>query len=321
MTNVLVDRHHAGLFHSLQLMAARFGWTLYTPAGMEWWDEGYWSFGRGTFPDDRLAQQYLRIIQAPDGEFPDWPIAFVTLDEARTMEWTYVIATLQDNQEGFARFAREHGATYVLQVGNTGQWIDWHLDPTVLISSEVETNGRGLLYHQEMDPIAYSPPTSRHTAASFVNAMPEMGWCWELLEQARRSIPVGVYGIGCPDGNTKPFAALVEQAASVGWGWHDKAHGDGFGHVIHTWAAVGRPLVGHGSHYFGKMAGIFWRDMETCIDLDRHSVEEATAIIAGISEADHERMCRAIRTTFDEAVDYDAEAAAIADFLAVPVAA
>jgi hypothetical protein len=31
--NVLADRHHSGLYHSLQLLAARFGWTLYTPVG------------------------------------------------------------------------------------------------------------------------------------------------------------------------------------------------------------------------------------------------------------------------------------------------
>ena len=30
----------------------------------------------------------------------------VTLDEARQMDWAYVMATVQDNQHGFARFAR-----------------------------------------------------------------------------------------------------------------------------------------------------------------------------------------------------------------------
>ena len=57
--NVLVDRHHSGLYQSLQLLARRLGWTLYTPVGMDWWDEWYWSFGRGTYSDDRLARQYL----------------------------------------------------------------------------------------------------------------------------------------------------------------------------------------------------------------------------------------------------------------------
>ena len=85
--NVLVDRHQAGLFHSMQLMARRFGWTLWTPVGHEWWDEEVWSFGRGTYTDDRLAGQYLMAAQEPDPEFPDWPIAFVTLEDAKQMDW------------------------------------------------------------------------------------------------------------------------------------------------------------------------------------------------------------------------------------------
>src|SRR5437868_15529740 len=58
-TRVLCDRHHAGLLNSLQLLFEdRFGLELYVPIGHEWWDEGYWEFGR-VFGDDRLAQQYL----------------------------------------------------------------------------------------------------------------------------------------------------------------------------------------------------------------------------------------------------------------------
>ncbi|HXI97147.1 MAG TPA: hypothetical protein VNG04_13530, partial [Candidatus Acidoferrum sp.] len=72
--NVLADKHHAGLFHSLQLLAGRLGWTLYTPVGLDWWTEGYWRFGRG-YGDDRLAQQFLRHDFDVDGEFPYAPIA------------------------------------------------------------------------------------------------------------------------------------------------------------------------------------------------------------------------------------------------------
>ena len=131
-----------------------------------------------------------------------------------------------------------------------------------------------------MDPIAYHPPTEHRTAASFVNCMPFMGRCWTLLQEAQAlGLPVKVYGIDGPDGIVKPNTALVDLMAGVGWGWHDKAQGDGFGHVLHTWAAVGRPLVGHAGHYAGKMGERFWLDGETCIDLDRHSVAEAVEMI------------------------------------------
>jgi hypothetical protein len=316
--NVLADRHHSGLYHSLQLLARRLGWTLYTPIGHEWWDADYWAFGRSTYNDDRLAQQFLMGVPGPDGlgvppdgEFPDWPIPTVTLATARVMPWAYVIATVPDNEAGFHRFASEVGARFIVQVGNTGQYVDWRLNPLVLSSSEMPIIGRGVVYHQEMDPITYRPPTEIRTAASFVNCMPFMGRCWELLREAYAlGLPVKVYGIDGEDGIVKPNTALVDLMAGVGWGWHDKAQGDGFGHVLHTWAAVGRPLVGHASHYAGKMGARFWRDGVTAIDLDQHSVAEAVEMIRSMCPCRHADMSRAIRAEF-EAIDYDAETEAI----------
>jgi len=312
--NVLADRHHGGLFRSLQLLADRMGWTIYTPTGHEWWDEGYWNFGRWTYGDDRLARQFLSQT-GPDPEFPDTPIRYVTLAEAQGMDWSHVIASVPDNEAGFSRFAREHGAEYVLQVGNTGQAIDWSLDPLALVSSEMPIRGRGVVYHQEMEAVAFVPPWNDRTAASFVNCMPSMGPCWDLLQEAGRDLSIDVWGIDGPLGVLKPYVALFALMASYGWGWHDKAQGDGFGHVIHSWAAVGRPLIGHGSHYAGKMAERFWQDGITCIDLDRHSIRDAVEIVRTITPEDHERMCRAIRAEFDQ-IDYASEAESIRELLA-----
>jgi len=165
----------------------------------------------------------------------------------------------------------------------------------------------GVVYHQEMDPIAFRPVTERRTAASFVNCMPFMGRCWDLLQEAQGlGLSVRVFGIDGREGIVKPNTALVDLMASVGWGWHDKGQGDGYGHVLHTWAAVGRPLVGHASHYAGKMGERFWRDGETCIDLDKHSVAETVEIVRTITPERHAEMCRAIRAEF-ERIDYDAE--------------
>ena len=116
----------------MQLLGRRLGWTLYTPIGHDWWDADYWAFGRSTYNDDRLAQQFLVGVAGPDGlgappdgEFPDWPIPTVTLDEARAMDWAYVIATVPDNEQGFARFASRASARgSSCRSGNTGQYVD-----------------------------------------------------------------------------------------------------------------------------------------------------------------------------------------------------
>ena len=339
MTNVLCDRHHAGLYRSMQLLSRRLGWTLHTPVGHEWFDEGYWRFGAAHL-GRQLADQYLTItddwvpvaraeghLMTEDPEFPGAPIWGVTLDAARRMGWSHVIATVQDDQHGFARFAGEVGAAYVLQVGNTGQDVDWHLDPLALVSSEVPILGRGVRYHQELDPIASAwrePSIHAPVIRSFVNCMPSIA-CAPLWREAQALMPdvaFAEHGIDGRDGVVKPIDAIADLMAGSLFGWHDKAHGDGFGHVLHGWAAIGRPVIGHASHYAGKMGSVLWRDMETCVDLDRHDLPEAAAIVREVA-ADperHARMCRAIRAVYDAVVDHDAETDLIRGLLGMPVA-
>jgi hypothetical protein len=69
------------------------------------------------------------------------------------------------------------------------------------------------------------------------------------------------------------------------------------------------------------MGEIFWRDGETCIDLDQHSVTEAAELVQTMAPERHREMCRAIRATFDSLVDYDREADTIRDLLGAAVAA
>lgn len=358
--NVLADRHHAGLYRSLQLLAARLGWSLHTPYGMDWWTEWVWSFGRSTYNDDRLARQFLEYPASPvdggyvtteDEEFPRAPISGVTLERARRERWDIVIASIADNQSGFAKFAREQGAQYVVQCGNTGQYIDWSREPVVLNSSEMPLLGPGITYHQELDPVfvrtrevltdeyVTDGPVSRRvrvpapdpdpcTVRSFVHLMNETHAfpIWNQMRAELDGYTFERFGHAPPSedptyrGNAKPIDRIAALMATAGWGFHDKPVGDGFGHVVHGWAAVGRPLIGHGSHYRGKLAEPFWQDGVTCIDLDKHTVAEAVEIVRAITPDVYRAMCAAIRAEYDR-IDYAAEAAAIADLLRVGVPA
>lgn len=332
---VLADRHHAGLFYSLQLLGDRLGWAIYTPVGRDWWDEGYWRFGE-VYGDERLVDQYLDTANggwAPhglpggwktiDGEFPDRSVWGCSLADAKKMDWGLVIATVQENQHGFARFADEVGARFVYQIGNTGQQVDWRLDPIALVSSEVLILGRGVRYHQEMHPAYHwrEPKPNHQSIKSFVNYASTME-CWPLSAQLWKQLPDfkwSLHGGGMPDGVIKPTTAIADSMADASWALHDKVTGDGFGHVLWGWAAVGRPLIGHASHYKGKLGSVLWRDLETCIDLDKHTPEEAARLIRDIT-ADaprHREMCRLIRNAFDSYYDPEADAANIARLLGV----
>lgn len=344
--NILADRHHAGLYRSLQLLFEdRLGGSLYTPVGTEWRDAGFWRFGGEGPLGEALAQQYLfphdgiwapieeigdepggiGVFATTDAEFPDSGIWGVSLAAAKQIPWDYVVATVSDNQAGFKRFADQVGAKYVLQVGNTGQYIDWSLDPLVLNSSEMPIYGRGVYMHQEMDPAVSrfrEPPRGSRIISSFVNCFRSMGRTYgywtEIPRYGMGEYTFREYGIDGFDGVQKPIGMLANLMAQSRWGWHDKEHGDGFGHVLHSWAAIGRPLVGHGLNYAGKAGSIYWRHGETCVDLDVVDLDRAARMIREI-DADEDRyrdMCRAIRATYD-LIDYDAEEAAIRELLEV----
>jgi len=147
-----------------------------------------------------------------------------------------------------------------------------------------------------------------------------MGACWDLLQEFndQYEMPAYVYGIDGENGVVKPFALLLNRMAGADFGWHDKAQGDGFGHVIHAWAAVGRPLIGHASHYAGKMGSAFWTP-ETSLDLDRMTIPEVVERVRTITPSEHRAMCERIRAIFDEVYRPDEEAAAIAEFLGLGV--
>jgi len=329
--NVLIDRHHHDLFHSLQvLFEDRLGYRVYTPVGNEWWDEGYWRFGEG-YGDDRLARQFLNRAgwaSLDDGTYlssdphrPERAIYGVDVAGAKSREWAFVIATVQDNQRGFHRLANDLGAKYALQVGNTNQAVDWGLDPLALVSSEVPIRGRGILYHQEFDAegaFGQTDPTAPTAPIrSFVNCFGSTP-CQRVFDEVRAMLPdreFTSHGIDGPDGNVETVADIARLMRESAWGWHDKVQGDGFGHVIHDWAAIGRPLIGHAAHYRDLMAEPFWVDGVTCIDLDKHSTTEVAERLRTITADEHLAMCRAIRAVFDEHVDFAAEAERIREFL------
>jgi hypothetical protein len=333
----LVDRHQADLFYALQLLFEdRLGIEVYTPVGYEWFDEGYWQFGHEHL-GRALADQYLNIdakYEERDGYYatfdpahPDRLIRCVTVDQAFTTtfaledDWTHIVATVQDNQAGFARLAAELEAKYVYQVGNTRQQVDWGLDPLAIVSSEVPIEGRGVRVHQPFDHLTTfryrDPAEAEPVISSFVNLMPRLDE-WPVAADLLARLPFRslIYGIDGTDGNLHPVSAIAEAMARSAFALHLKVTGDGFGHVLHNWAAVGRPLVGRGRYYAGQLGERFWQDGVTCIDLDLRTPDGSAALIREVwaDKARYRGMCEAIRAEFDR-IDWNAEAREIAGLL------
>jgi len=336
---LLADYHHHDLWESLELMCARLGWTLYRPIGMEWFDQGYWNHERA-WHGDAIARQYLESWGSDTGGLRydrshDRYQRIVTLEQARDLRPDIVISTLAHNHEGFARFASEVGATFGLQLGNVRfSPIDmaedrWDLAAFGLVSSilPAPVDKPHVVYHQEFSLVDFrAEPIVPHDPlriASFVQCFPENERTYPLFVEAATSCPAfdwGVYGAygskpldQWAKGNIDTCAGVADAMRQVDIAWHGKCWSDGFGHVIHNWFAVGRPVIGYESYYRDQLAGPLWQEGITSFDITDKTAHEVGNLLSEL-QREPERivaMGAAAAARFREVVDYDAEEQAI----------
>ena len=360
---VLIDRHHHALHESYHLtLVDRFGWELYAPYGMEWFDEGIWQFEK-KFHGDAVARQYLDgiwgdsndFLPVMDSGFGPYGIAVmdvrhprrvlhgITLAEAREHKWDLVISSLPHNDEGYHRFAQETGAKFGVQVGNNVQQSRWDLADFILSSSTLDGFGPewvgkrfeyqgvpAVMYHQEFSTDIFRPewpPANRDEVASWVNCFGEGPSYPDFLAFARQYKDefdfkvygaLGTYGgdeFQAGDVSWVPDVADTMRQARVGW--HTKHWSDGFGHTIHNWGSIGRPIIGYARYYKDKLAGPLWDEGMTSFDIEGMSHEALADLLRLMRDDDdvHHRMSDNMAARFREIVDFDSEAATIRSLL------
>ncbi len=335
---VLTDAIHADLWESMRLLfEGRFGWELYAPHGLEWFTEGIWAFEKAAH-GDAVARQFLQPwsddveawdvatatghTRRADTTHPGQTIKRVTLQQARDLRPDLIVSTLAENDLGWARFARDIGAHFGVQVGNQGQGCAWGAAEFALISAT--TPGftpwmPHVTYHQEFDLGLFDAETER--------ALPDRVGTWvqccttapgydrfrELA--ARTGLDWRWYGhCGEPDeyhgGNmpSTPEVAARMHEARIAWHW--KEWSDGYGHVIHDLAAIGRPLLVTSGYYADKLAAPLLMEGVTSWDIRRHTTSELEVIVARlVSDDDHwRRVCEDSSARFRSVVSFDDEA-------------
>lgn len=324
---VLADWHHPALWEALSILFEdRFGWELYAPHGLEWAKRG-WRIDSGSieWPPDRYleppstdAGDHLWTI---DPEYPERVRKLVTWTQAEAMAWDVIVATVPAHQDAFSQLARRHSAKFVHVIGNARHTIERAIPQLILASAKLQrpTTGRQrvVTWHQEFSRQLFGPrpaPADRLAVTSLMLRLEATSGPWSWLADAP-GIEWRTAGGQNPDdaGYLAPMAAVAELEASSGWIWHDKKIGDGFGHVIWTAMSIGRPLIGHRSHYAGLLGEPLFDDLNTALDLDRHGPTDALRLLRAISSdadwyADIVARCQA---KFAELVDFDAEAEAI----------
>ena len=326
LMNILADYHHADLYESLLILFEdRFGWQVYRPTGLDWYRQGLWLGS----DDPKVVHQFLDPwpgqtlvgdhYQAQEVPHPSRRHKLVTYEQFRAGRFDFVLASLRQNEHRWQQLADEIGARALLQVGNFDQPVDWSLPHVVLAAARIELQGPGVIYHPEFSLADFrlEPLDDPRRITNLTNCLPQTGRAFADFLALRMALPEFTFrehGINGRDGIVSPSAAVAAAMRAAGWAFHNKPVGDGYGFVIHQWAASGRPLIGRARYYAGQLAEPLWEHGVTSIDL---SVPDAVDLIREISEDPerHRRLCEAGARRFREIVDFDAEAARIRELV------
>ncbi len=346
---ILTDYHHADLYESFGLVFAdRFGWDLYRPIGMDWFDLGYWEFEKRVH-GDAVARQYLSLWdgdrdcgthwERDDATHPGRVHRMLTVEQARDLSPDVVIATVPHNEAGLHRFATETDATFGVQLGNVGQAfeVNWRHARFALCSTTLAFAPPVpyIVYRQEfsLSDFRYEwPPAEERSVASFVQCFPEnrgpqRGGFYDHFVALSDASPdldwkvYGAYGSAPTDhlacGNLPSTPAVAEAMRRTRVIWHAKFWSDGYGHVIHDAHAVGRPVMAHHDYYADKLAAPLMEHGVTGFDLSRMDDAEVLRTLRRLCDDDeyHREMSDNVAARFRAVVDFDADAAAIRELL------
>lgn len=341
---ILADYHHSDLFESYQLaLVDRFGWDIFRPIGMEWFELDYWEFEKKVH-GDAVAKQYLSMWDSDrdcathwerdDATHPGRVHKMLTIDQARDAGLDVVMASVPHNEAGLHRFATEIGATFGVQLGNVGQALetDWSAARFALCSTNMPFAPTipWCQYRQEFRTTDFGfeyPPAEADSVASFMQCFPEArgrargGFYDQFLRLAEANPDFtwkvyGAYGSQPEDhlacGNLSTTPAVAERMRASRIIWHAKFWSDGYGHVIHNAHAVGRPVFAYHNYYADKVAAPLMEHGVTGYDLSRMDDAEIVDTLRRLRDDDelHLRISSQAVERFAEVVDFAADAAA-----------
>lgn len=341
---VIVDAHHGGLFLSLiYLFQKRLGFELRKPYGMDWYEQGYFSYANEDFIRGTLTCVPLNFPSDPDdvlGYGSGGMGVPITLQEAtdRASEIRFMVSSLHFSEGPFAKFISQRApkATLIRQCGNPNERVRFTRHA---LCSDLETYNRikgthhAVLYHQEFNTKIFNfRPVSirkkRRKVRSFLNYLADMKYLrryWETLVSQFQEEPVDFFMHGCKDEKTptEGWAGAPKDIAEMAE-WMTDMHllcqlknWDGFGHILHYSYAIGRPAIVRWGDYEAKLGGLLIEDMKTGIKLSGLWEDDKKKIMTVLeSDGALASMCWAARERFAETVDFDRDEERIREWIA-----
>jgi len=338
VASILIDYHHSCLAESLQILFHdRLGFEVYRPIGMAYFDSEIWTHEKAVH-GDKIARQYLDFWAGDKDCGDHWERAdhshigrtmkMLTLDQARQMRPEIVLCSLVHNEPGYRRLATELGAKFGIQVGNILTPNNFAVADFALMSATFTTppSCPHVLYHQEFDLSEFRfeyPPSDRTLAGCWVHSFYWTQWQKPYIALAQAVPELRWECYGHKDANPywraslSPCSEVARSMRSARVAFHAKTWGDGYGHVIHTIIACGKPVIATASYYQSQLAGPLLQDGVNCIDIQRHSLDEVIAYTQRLAVDDefHRQQSEASYRLFCKNVNFDEDAEKVKQLL------
>ena len=274
MIRIVTDLHHSVLYESLAMLFVDR--AILGEAELIVWADGFYA------------------MSGPQAEeFGRTPMAYRDIESA-----DIVISTVGGTRDRMRSLAERTGALYVDHIGNA--W-DQPIGDTVLwaVTNDGES---GVTYHPEFHRVPWVPPTG-NTIGAFHASFSGLP-CATLWADAQQKHPEYRFvQYGTPDALLRPHEVAQARSDCIAI-WHCK-DADGYGFGVHEAFASGRAVIGHRSHYKGKIAEPLF-------------VQGVTYLEPGDSLMVRDRLREVgigSRTAFRTLVDFDREAEMVAEYL------
>lgn len=344
--NIFADFHHPSLYYSLHLLLERrMGHTLFRPLGLEWANAGYWKIidlcqtdyqrmeklSEFLLPNINLLyypESWNNVIEersdyfliAPSGNIPCEQRG-LSISQFLSAKIDVFLASFSWNIPVFQKLIQlfHPSAKLVVQVGN--EWDLRQFNNHNVMASVIEQPCEAkniVFYRQEFDLDTFFATSTfpDPLITSFIQAgfSPEDEIFVNQLELSTK-YDFRFYGKQARDGHIGSIVEMANIMQRSKFGLHLKGDRDGYGHVIHNWSAVGRPVIFRSSQYRNCLGGKLLTHMQTGIDIDQMTNQECANFISSILDDRYVEMCQNVRNRFAALVDFEQDAYNVQDFL------
>ena len=349
---IFLDNHHEELTESLRILFEdRMGWEVYRPIGLEWYHEGYWHIypalataeqylglhvGKALqqkWQEDPSSIEHHRhfnpnVLENSDGIYDIGSVVYpnkrylgITLERFKSTPFDVILSSIPSHARVFNELIQlyQPQAKHIFQVGNNWTYdfpVKNILSSSKLAFDSLSTDKHAIFYHQEFSLQTFSFVDS-FNPTSIYNMLHYMKDTDKFFEVEKR-LPGWLckcHGAGNREKSRGPSILDVANCfREMGFLWHVKREGDGYGYNVFHAAARGRPIITRCKHYQGMTAAPLLVHGETCLDLDQCNIVETVQKLQEMA-GNYSFHSQAIHDKFKQQVDFDEEAKQIKNFL------